>query len=541
MNLASFHRSLLTAADHTSADRQRDGRYRPGMTRVAIAGVAALGVLAGPARAEPVPVLVVPAHEVWALADRGAVGLLVPGAGATVTREQALQSLTTGRSISGLADDEDREPLISIATRPGTVTIYVALPPPGRHHNVTRYPVAIVGGGFHGILDSPSTRLPGLVSIADVGPTAVDLAQGREPVLGFRTGNAAALRELDQRLTRAHDSRAAATAGLAVLLVCLTAAAFATRSRRLARTALLAAAGAISVALLLSAAEIRSPLAVGVAVAAGGAATAFVAARREAFFAPAVALFLAGFLIVLSAFPETNALAAIGPHPDGGVRFFGVTNQVETLLLAPVLAAAATSRRWLAIVGLLALVALGWSHAGADGGGVLVLLAGLGALVLQDGLRRISVARVALVGAAVLGLGLLLVAVDALLGGSSHVTDAVGGGPAGLADDFGRRLDVTWAGATASWHAVLLCLLGLAVLVAIAARTPRHRVTTAFLVALAVSLVVNDSPVDELAWGALGATALLAWETAAQEGLAKHRLSRRAALLVPRPRPQSHR
>src|SRR4029450_5179779 len=147
------------------------------MTRVAIAGVAALGVLAGAgqARAEFVPVLVVPAQKVWAQADRGGGGLLPPGAGANVTREQALQSLPTGRSVSGLADDEDREPLISIATRPGPVTIYVALPPRGRLHNVTRYPIAIVGGGFHGILDSPSTRLPGLVSIADVAPTAVDL------------------------------------------------------------------------------------------------------------------------------------------------------------------------------------------------------------------------------------------------------------------------------------------------------------------------------------------------------------------------------
>jgi hypothetical protein len=179
-----------------------------------------------------------------------------------------------------------------------------------------------------------------------------------------------------------------------------------------------------------------------------------------------------------------------------------------------VLGAAATSRRWLAAIGLLALVALGWSHAGADGGGVLVLLAGLGALVVQDGLRRISVVRVALAGAAVLGVALLFVAADALLGGSSHVTTAVGDGPSGLADVLGSRLDVTWAGATASWHAALLCLLGLAALVVIATRTPRHRATTAFLVALAVSIVVNDSPVDELAWGALGATALLAWETA---------------------------
>jgi hypothetical protein len=488
------------------------------MTRVAIAGVAALGVLAGagPSRAEPVAVLVVPAQEVWAKADRGAVGLLVPGAGATVTREHALQSLTTGRSVSGLAGNEDREPVITLVTRPGPRTIYVSLPPPGRHHNVTRYPVAIVGGGFHGILDSPSTRLQGLVSIADVAPTAVDLAQGTEPALGFRPGNAASLRALDLRLTRAHDSRAAATAGLAALLVCLTAFAFATRSRPVARSALLAAPSAIAVALVLSAGGIRSPVAVGIAVGAGGAGLAFVGGRQEGIFAPAIALFLAGFLLVLAVFPETNSLASIGPHPDGGVRFFGVTNQVETLLLAPVLAGAAASRRWLATIGLLALVAVGWSRAGADGGGVLVLLAGLGALVLQDELRRLSIVRVALAGAAVLGLALLLVALDAGLGGSSHVTTAVGDGPSGLADDLGRRLDVTWAGATGSWHAGVLCVLGLATLVAVAVavRRPRHRVTTAFLVALAVSLVVNDSPVDELVWGALGATALLAWESA---------------------------
>jgi hypothetical protein len=133
---------------------------------------------------------------------------------------------------------------------------------------------------------------------------------------------------------------------------------------------------------------------------------------------------------------------------------------------------------------------------------------------VQDGIRRVSAVRVALAGAAVLGVALLLVAVDAGLGGSSHVTAAVGGGPSSLADDLGRRLDVTWAGATASWHAGLLCAAGLALLVAVALRASGHRVTTAFLVALAVSLAVNDSPVDELAWGAIGGVVLFAWESA---------------------------
>ncbi|HUQ22555.1 MAG TPA: hypothetical protein VM049_06015 [Gaiellaceae bacterium] len=487
------------------------------MTRVAIAGVAAFlaCVLASSAAgAAPVAVLVVPASEVWAQADRGAVGLFVPGAGASATRRQALRSLTTGRSVSGLAGEEESEAIIRIARRVGPTTIYVALPPPGRHHNVRRYPVAVVGKNYRGILHSRSTRLPGLVSIADIAPTALAFERGRQPVLGFRAGSVGTLRELDRRLTRAHDSRTAATAGLAALLASLTAAALATRARLFGRAALLAPPAAITIALALSAAAIWSPLAVGSAIALGGTAIAVAAGRRDESLPPLVTLFLAAFLIVLAAFPETNALAAIGPHPDGGVRFFGVTNQVETLLLAPVLAAAATSRRWLLAVGLLALVALGWSRAGADGGGVLVLLAGLGTLAVRAGVARLSTVRTALAGAGALGIGLLLVAIDAALGGSSHVTAAVGTGPSGLAEDLRRRLDVSWAGATASWHAGLLCISALAILALIALRARNRRVTTAFLIALAVSLVVNDSPVDELAWGALGAAALLAWETA---------------------------
>ena len=44
----------------------------------------------------------------------------------------------------------------------------VKLPPPGEHSNTKRYSVAIVGAGFHGILASDSTRIRGLVSIADI-------------------------------------------------------------------------------------------------------------------------------------------------------------------------------------------------------------------------------------------------------------------------------------------------------------------------------------------------------------------------------------
>jgi len=61
--------------------------------------------------------------------------------------------------------------VIALAGRPGPITVYVALPPPGRRENARRYPIAIVGGGYRGILTSRSTRISGLVSLADIAPT----------------------------------------------------------------------------------------------------------------------------------------------------------------------------------------------------------------------------------------------------------------------------------------------------------------------------------------------------------------------------------
>ena len=41
------------------------------------------------------------------------------------------------------------------------------------------------------------------------------------------------------------------------------------------------------------------------------------------------------YALVFAFSTETSSLAAFGPHPDGGVRFYGMSNQVETLLLVP--------------------------------------------------------------------------------------------------------------------------------------------------------------------------------------------------------------
>src|SRR6476646_1976179 len=112
-------------------------------------------------------------------------------------------------------------------------------------------------------------------------------------------------------------------------------------------------------------------------------------------------------------------------------------------------------------IGLLLLVLVGWSRAGADGGGLLVVTAAFAVLLARLARVRLTPARLILGVAGVLAVGLAIVGLDALLGGSSHVTDAVGGGPGTLFDDLDRRLRISGAGATAPGHTAFLCLLSL--------------------------------------------------------------------------------
>ena len=142
---------------------------------------------------------------------------------------------------------------------------------------------------------------------------------------------------------------------------------------------------------------------------------------------------------------------------------------------------------------------------------MIVLLAGFGALAVLGAGAALTIRRAAAAAAVAAGSAIVLVLLDRASGGASHVTSATERGPSGLTDDLTRRLDISWAGATQSWHTVLLCSAGLAGLALLATRSPRHPPVDAFLVAFAVSLVVNDSPVDELVWGSLGCTALWAW------------------------------
>lgn len=479
----------------------------------AVVATAASGT-ANAASAGSVAVIVVPTFGSADYAARGAVGLLVPGAGATVSRERALASLLSGRVVSSLVE-LDGEPVLKLATVPAETTIYVALPPPGSSQNAARYPVAIVGPGYEGLLTSDSTRIDGLVSLADIAPTAAAIAAGASPRIQARVDPraAATLARLDIALTNARDARKGATVALVAWLVVFSVVALMRRSAVAGRAALFVAPVALGTAVVLRAIGIDDPTVVVVALAVVvGVASLLLGLRSEALV-PAVVSLLFLFLLTLAVWPEVNALAAIGPHPDGGGRFFGVTNQVSTLLLAPSLAAAVLAGVvGAAAVGLLLLVTIGWSRTGADGGGVLVTATAFAVLLAGMTRSRLTPLRIVVGVLGVVSLGLAIVGLDGLIGGSSHVTDAVGGGPGGLFDDIERRLRISWAGATSAWHTVLLCLLALAGLGWLGWRRRRSVVTLAMLAGLGVSVIVNDTPVDVLGYGALGLLALTAWD-----------------------------
>ena len=339
--------------------------------------------------------------------------------------------------------------------------------------------------GGPGLLIDPNTRIPGLV--------AAKTPRGELSVRPDPNASAT-VDALAADLRRAHDARAAANVVVAALLGLLALVAIGSRSPLVARAAVLYAPAAIALGLAW-----RSALAIGF----GALALALTAAVSRRAFKPLLVAFFGAAVLFLWHWPVTNALATIGPHPDGGHRFYGVTNQVETMLLAPALVAGLAAAPF-------AFVAVGWSKTGADGGGLLVYATGYAVALLRR-FGRVTGRRAALAAACVLAFGIALVAVDAATGGSSHVTRALG---TGLPGDLAHRLNVSYHGATRSFGAFLMFALGIALLVLLVRVRNRPPLLDAMLIALAVSFLVNDTPTDVALWGALGAMTVLGFERA---------------------------
>src|SRR4051794_5708047 len=162
-----------TAAPSTSPET-RAPRV-PGMARAAALALLIFSFMVGDAQATQI-------FRVYAV-DRplqnipgGAEGLLVPGAGPETSFDSATAELARGEVENSLRGGmPEGAPLIRLsppAENPKPPYILVSVPQGGKQANDRRYPVVVVGKGFDGILRSDSTRIPGLVSVADIAPTA---------------------------------------------------------------------------------------------------------------------------------------------------------------------------------------------------------------------------------------------------------------------------------------------------------------------------------------------------------------------------------
>src|SRR5262249_25993770 len=334
-----------------------------------------------------------------------------------------------------------------------------------------------------------STRIAGLVSIADVAPTVRDLERGRKPILTSRTDAHAPahLAELKARLDAAHFARKRSTRAMIALGFGFAALAWLFRRPVFARASLLAVPAMVLASTIASALHIvHSIPGWSALIALALTVPLAVAARTPALLALALAGLLGTYAVFLGASSETVSLAAIGPHPEGGGRYFGMTNQVETLLLGPALALGAlVGLPLLAGVALASLIVVGWSRLGADGGGLIVCGGGLAPLALFETRPRVTVGRAVLAAAGVIAVGLALVGLDAATGGASHVTHAVGGGPSSLFSDLGHRLHLSWRGVVNKTDHLEITVLSLVTLAVLAGLRPRSRTLDSLLLPLA--------------------------------------------------------
>jgi hypothetical protein len=425
--------------------------------------------------------------DLEAISHEAAVGLLVPDAGPTTSYERAVAALERGSVRNSLLEDTPPgTPLIQVVPRsPPGPRILLSMPGHGPQPNDRRFPIAVYAPGYRGLLTSESTRIPGLVSIVDVAPTAL----GRDGALGSTPDDdpAATLISLDEQIREHRDAKTP------FLIGCLAVIALAALFWRQA-------------VLPVFAAVLLANLAIGIsgwphAWSFAAFAIAFARYRlvAQGFLLVGV---LAAYMLAMGIDERWVALSPFGPTQNA--RFYGLSNLLATLLLVPALAGAAILGRRFGLwafgaVAALALVTVGGSQFGADGGGVIVLLVGYAVLVLYDqGLTRRT-----LIAAGALAAVLVL----ALAAGESHVTDALDDGPVGLAEDLWRRLELSWLRATSGWGVGLLVFGGIAVLVVIALRE-RRPLLLAYLAALGVSLLVNDSPNDVVVAGLAGYLAL---------------------------------
>jgi hypothetical protein len=381
-------------------------------------------------------------------------------------------------------DDNGLEALdrIIAARRPGDLIYAIRAPPPGR---VRLLPTGMLGPGYRArVLFSATTRRPGLVAATDMAPTLLRYLGVHVPkqmegrAIEARPGGSAQdVMALVERLDVVFNRRSAAlhTFGAALLLLALGLWAARRRAglRVAARIAFLAALWLPGMA-LVTAAIAPSKLAEILALALGSVALGAVTDRLVPWpLAPALpaALVFGAHAVDLARGSQLIGASLAGPNPKGGARFFGIGNELETMLSLEVLlglgaALTLVPRRYVARMFafgcLIAAAVIGSGRLGADVGGVITLGAGAAGAVLASIGGRLTWRRLGLAALVPVAALVGLVALDLATSGGAHLTRTVvhGNGPGELVDIAQRRLKISFSG-LGNVPVLLTCVIGI--------------------------------------------------------------------------------
>jgi hypothetical protein len=414
------------------------------------------------------------------LATEGAVGLLVPNAGPSTSQADAFAGMVRGILYNTRLPFPHDTVLIHV--RQSAVipshgpAIVVGLPLPSKTTNVRRYPIAVIGRGYHGLLMSSLTRVPGLVSMADVARTALQTPHA----LTWRRddGAVASSYRLESQVEVARTTTMATSVLILSLLVFI---------------ALFLPAGAPAAL----AAALFSNLALGwlqdgdtawrvTLVGACTVAGALLGPRRKTTLGFTMAGVLVAYAVTMIVQPWSLSFAPVGPELTS--RFFGVSNLLEALLLVPAVVAATLLKQrfgWPAfvLVFALSLLTIAENRLGSDGGGAIVI--GVAFALLAA--RKVRYAIPALAAAALVVLG--LANLDAASSSPDHLRGALQGGFTGLMHVAANRVPLAYDRMIQQWW-LLIPLFFCLVVIAVARRNTMVIATSG---ALLVSLLVNDS------------------------------------------------
>jgi hypothetical protein len=432
--------------------------------------------------------------------------------------------------------------------RDQNLLVAISRPPPAANRALA---VGLAGKGFSGTLTSDSTRIGGYVLSTDLAATvlsrlglAVPSQMTGEPMRSEGAADPGSLADLGDRLA-AIGPRRGPVVGVSVLawaaLTALAGIAFGRRGLRAALRVLAVAIAFLPAVLLVTAALEPSELAERLIVGVGTLALAPLTMRLAPGFgalAIAGAVSVLGYAVDVIAGSHLTELSLAGPNPAGGVRFFGIGNELEAVIgaLVPIATGAGlvawaprAQRRTAAIAfgvtAALAVAAFAPGRFGADVGAAIGLPVGAAVaagVCLGAGRRWLALLLAAPVAAVA-----ALVAVDLLSGGDAHLTRTVlrAGGFDQLAENVQRRLELSvhsfgrYAGTVMFWLVVGALVAGV---------LGRHRIEVWFggrrwawaglvgaVGATLAGTLANDSGALLLILGSTvaGATVGLAWAT----------------------------